>query len=515
MMTDNAANNKRIAKNTLLLYIRMLFLMAVTFYTSRIVLDALGVDDFGIYNVVGGVVTMFGFLCGCMSTITQRYITFELGKGDFGQLQKTFGICVLLHILMSILILALAETIGLWFVLNKMQIPPDRMDAAIWVYQCAVIASLIMIMSVPYNALIIAHEKMVAFAYISILETILKLAIAFIIVWCPTDKLILYAILIVVVQLLIRLIYGIYCKRHFRESRLFLVWDRPLVKEMVAFGAWSVIGNSAYVAYTQGVNILLNLFFGPAVNAARGISVQVQNAVNMFAQNFQTAVNPQITKSYAVADYDYMHQLIYRSGKFSFFLLLLLSLPIMIETDYVLHIWLTIVPEHTVSFLRIMLCVVIIDSLSNPLMTSAAATGHIKVYHSAVGGIMLTIIPFSYLALKAGLPPEAVFVIHLCLCLAALTARLLILRPMINLSIQAYFHKVLLRCFIVTLIAAPVPILSELLLESSFCRFLLVGLLSVIGTAFSAYFIGLEKSEKVFILEKGKILMSKITNKHI
>lgn len=514
MQTSSVSNN-RIAKNTLLLYVRMLFLMAVTLYTSRVVLDALGVEDFGIYNVVGGVVTMFGFLSGCMSTVTQRYITFELGKGDEEQLQKTFGICVLLHIFMSVLILVLAETIGLWFVWNKMQIPIDRTNAAFWVYQCAVMASLIMIMSVPYNALIIAHEKMGAFAYISIFETVLKLAIVYVLSWCSTDKLILYAFLIVVVQLLIRLIYGIYCKRHFKESRLRLVWDRPLIKEMLGFGAWSIIGNSAYVAYTQGVNILLNLFFGPAVNAARGISVQVQNAVNMFAQNFQTAVNPQITKSYAVKDYAYMHQLIYRSGKFSFFLLLLLSLPIMIETDYVLRLWLTIVPDHTISFLRIMLCIVIIDSLSNPLMTSAAATGHIKVYHSVVGGIMLTIIPFSYLALKTGLPPECVFLIHLSLCFVALMARLLILRPLIHLSTRTYLHKVLLRCFIVTLIAAPTPILCELLLESSFSRFLLVGLLSIIGTAFSAYFIGLEKSEKVFIIKKSKTLMFKITNKHI
>lgn len=513
-MTDNAANNKRIAKNTLLLYFRMLFLMAVTLYTSRIVLDALGVDDFGIYNVVGGVVTMFGFLSGCMSTITQRYVTFELGKGDFGQLQKTFGICVLLHILMSILIMVLAETVGLWFVLNKMQIPPDRMDAAIWVYQCAVIASLIMIMSVPYNALIIAHEKMGAFAYISILETALKLVIAFIIVWCPTDKLISYAILIVVVQLLIRLIYGMYCKRHFREAQLCLVWDKALVKEMVEFGAWSIIGNSAYVAYTQGVNILLNLFFGPAVNAARGISVQVQNAVNMFAQNFQTAVNPQITKSYAVEDYAYMHQLIYRSGKFSFFLLLLLSLPIMIETDYVLHIWLTIVPEHTVSFLRIMLCIVIIDSLSNPLMTSAAATGCIKVYHSAVGGIMLTIIPISYFALKEGFPPECVFVIHLCLCLAALITRLLILRPLIHLSFRVYLHKVLLRCFIVTLIAVPLPLIVGKLSGINIYGFLWVVLTSLIGVLLAACFFGLEKGEKVFARERIAYFLSKFAPKH-
>lgn len=512
-MSTTPQNNKRIAKNTILLYFRMLFMMAVSLYTSRVILTVLGVEDFGIYNVVGGVVAMFGFINGCLSTVTQRYITFELGKGDSKRLHEVFCTCVILHILMATLILLLAETVGLWFLWNKMQITAERMNAAFWVFQCSVFSILIMIMSVPYNALIIAHEKMSAFAYISVLDVLLKLAVVYSLVWFKSDKLIVYAVLLAVIQLFIRFCYGIYSKRHFKESYFQWVWDKNLVKEMINFGSWSIFGNAAYVSYTQGVNILLNIFFGSAVNAARGISIQVQNAVNMFAQNFQTAVNPQITKSYAAGDYAYMHQLICRSSKFSFILLLLLSLPIMIETDFVLQLWLTVVPEHTVTFLRLMLCIVIIDSISNPLMVSASATGRIKVYHSVVGGLLLMIIPISYGILKLGCPPEAVFTVHLCLCILALPARLLIIRPLIHLSLHFYFNKVLLKCLSVTVVSLPIPILLNTWLSPSFISFLILTSVSVLTVAIMGYIIGLDKIERNFIKEKTTAVLLKIVSK--
>jgi len=509
MSVETQANNKRIAKNTLLLYFRMLFMMAVSLYTSRVVLKALGVEDFGIYNVVGGVVAMFGFLSGSMATITQRYFTFELGKGDLKRLHKVFCICVMLHVLMSILILILAETVGLWFLWHKMQFPVGRVNAAFWVFQCSVFSALIMIMSVPYNTLIIAHEKMSAFAYISVLDVLLKLAVVYSLVLFESDRLIVYAVLLVIIQLLIRFSYGKYCQRHFRESRFQWIWDRNLAKEMVSFGAWSIFGNAAYVAYTQGINILLNVFFGPVVNAARGISVQVQNAINMFALNFQTAVNPQITKSYAAGDYIYMHKLICRSGKFSFILLLLLSLPVMIETDFVLHLWLTVVPEHTVVFLRLMLCIVIFDSISNPLMVSAAATGRIKVYHSVVGGLLLMILPVAYVVLKFGYPPEAVFIVHLCFCVSALLARLFILHSLVYLSLRFYFSKVLFKCFLVTIISLPLPILLSVWLKSSFINFVIMAFVSALTVAMVGYVIGLDDKERSFVKGKTVAMLSK------
>lgn len=288
-------NNKRIAKNTLLLYFRMLFTMAVSLYTSRVVLNTLGVEDFGIYNVVGGVVAMFGFLNSAMSSSTQRYITFELGKNDFEQLKKVFNTSVSIHAFISVVILILAETIGLWFLYNKMTIPIERMDAALWVYQGAIASTIVLIMSVPYNATIIAHEKMSAFAYISVLEVVLKLLIVYLLLIGDFDKLKLYAVLMFSIQLIIRLIYGRYCKKHFSETKFQWTKDWKLFKEMLGFAGWNLWGNCAGIAFTQGVNILLNMFFGPAVNAARGIAVQVQNAVNQFSFNFQTALNPHTT----------------------------------------------------------------------------------------------------------------------------------------------------------------------------------------------------------------------------
>ena len=331
------SNNKRIAKNTLLLYFRMIFMMAVSLYTSRVVLDALGVEDFGIYNVVGGVITLFSFVNGAMSSSTQRYITFELGKGNTSQLQKVFQTSMNVHLLVALLILFLGETAGLWFFYEKMVIPPLRMVSAFWVYQFSIFTMMIMVVSVPYNAVIIAHERMSTFAYISVFEVLLKLGIVYLLYLTSSDKLIVYAALLCFMQLLIRVIYGYYCSCHFDETRYQWGWDSKLFREMLCFGGWNLWGGFAAVLFTQGVNILLNLFFGPAVNAARGIAVQVQGAVTQFSTNFQTAINPQITKSYAVGDYAYMHSLIFHSSKFTFLLLATISFPVLLETEMILQ----------------------------------------------------------------------------------------------------------------------------------------------------------------------------------
>lgn len=318
----------------------MLFMMAVTLYTSRVVLNTLGVQDYGIYNVVGGVVAMFGFINSSMASATQRYITFALGKGDKNNLKKVFSTSLQIHVMISVLIVILGETIGLWFMYEQMKIPADRMNAAFWVLQCSIISAVIMILSVPYNADIIAHEKMSAFAYISILEVVLKLVIVYLLLISPFDKLIFYAFLILAVQILIRFCYSLYCNKHFEESKYQKIWDKHLFKEMTGFAGWSMFGNLSSVLFSQGLNMLLNVFFGPVANAARAIAVQVQTAIQQFVGNFQMALNPQITKTYAKGELNEMHKLIFRSARFSFYLLFFISLPVLLETKFILTIWL-------------------------------------------------------------------------------------------------------------------------------------------------------------------------------
>lgn len=507
---NQSQDNKRIAKNTLLLYFRMLFMMIVNLFTSRVVLNTLGIDDFGIYNVVGGVVSMFGFINAAMSTSTQRYITFELGKGNFTKLQCIFSTSINIHALISVLIFLLAETIGLWFLYYKMVIPSGRLDAAFWVYQLSVFSTIVAVMSVPYNATIIAHERMSAFAYISVLETVLKLLIVYLLMIGNWDKLIFYAFLIFCVQLIIRFVYGVYCHFHFVESRYHWNMDKVLFKEMTNFAGWNFIGSCAGIAFTQGVNLLLNMFFGPAVNAARGIAVQVQAAVTQFSGNFQMALNPQITKSYAVGDLQNMHSLVYRSSKFTFFLLLLLSLPVMIETKNILNMWLDVVPNYTVSFIRLMLCTSIIDSVAGALMVSAAATGRVRLYQSVIGGILLLILPVSYIVLKFGGNPVSVFWVHLCICIIAFIIRLFIIRPLIKISLSVYIRQVVMRCIGVGIIASCFPLFAYITLSNTTSAFLSVCLISVISTLMASYWVGLNKIERVFIQDKIRIFYHKL-----
>ena len=319
MAVTHTENNKRIAKNTAMLYVRMFFIMAITFYTSRVVLQVLGVEDYGIYNVVGGVAAMFGFINGSLSGASSRFITFSLGKGDEKELCRVFNCVVTIHYLIAVMILIIAETFGLWFVMTQLVIPPERMEAALWVYQSAMLSMVIMLTSTPFNALIIAHERMSVFAYISVFEVIAQLGIVLLLFTLPFDKLEAYAVLIVMVQITVRVIYIGYCRHNFFESHYRLQWDKKYLREIFSYAGWTLSGNLAVVCYTQGVNVLLNLFFGPVVNAARGIAVQVQAGLMRFFSNFQTAVTPQITKSYAVNDLVYMHKLVLSSSRYSFY----------------------------------------------------------------------------------------------------------------------------------------------------------------------------------------------------
>lgn len=503
-------NSKRIAKNTMMLYIRMLLTMAVSLYTSRIVLNTLGVVDFGIYNVVGGFVTMFIFFSNAMASATQRFLSFEIGKKDFKQLNNVFSMSVNIHVLIGFAILIFAETIGLWFVNTQLTIPAERMEATQWVYQFSILALLVGVASVPYNAIIIAHERMNVFAWISIIEVSLKLLIVFMLQWFGFDELKFYAILMFLVALVIRMFYGIYCNKSFKESKFRWFWDQDLFKTLLSYAGWNLWGNAAGAVMSQGVNILLNIFFGPIVNAARGIAFQVRAATNGFVQNFQMAMNPQIIKSFAQDDLKYMHQLILQGAKYSFFLLFALSLPILLETEVILRLWLKIVPEYTVIFTQLVIINILIDCISGPLMTGAQASGKIKLYQGVVGGLLLLNLPISYGFLKLGFAPEVTLYIGISISLVALLARLKIISPLINLEISAYLKNVVLKIIPVAIVSCIAPLLIRYLLVEGFFRLVIVGFISLVSVSLVIYLIGLSRMEQIFLQDKIKQLLIKI-----
>lgn len=497
-----SSSNKRIAKNTLLLYFRMGITMIVSLFTSRVVLNTLGVEDYGVYNVVGGVVAMFGFINAAMSSATSRYITFALGKGDERELHKVFCTTVNIHIGIALTILLLAETIGLWYMNTKMVIPPGRESAAMWVYQLSVVATMMMIVSVPYNSCIIAHERMSAFAYMSILDVTLKLLVVYLLVVSPMDKLVFYSTLMLAVYFIDWFIYIRYCISKFGEAHYRFIWDYKLTKEMTSFAGWSMFGNLSAVAFTTGLNLLLNLFFGPVVNAARAVAVQVQNAIQQFVGNFQMALNPQITKTYAQGEMEQMHQLMFRSARFSFFLLFFLSLPVLFETEYILTIWLKTVPDNTVTFLRIMICTSLIYTCANPMIIANQATGKVKKYQAVCGSTLIMILPISWILLELGFPAYSVFIVHFVMeCLCQL-ARMVMLRPLIGLSLYDYFKSIYLRITIVVAVAIILPSFVHFVMPYGPLRFLCVGSICVMSVSSAAYFFGMSYSEQMFIRSK-------------
>lgn len=511
MSHQSSDSNKRIARNTLLLYIRMFFTMAVSLYTSRAVLNTLGVVDYGVYNVVGGIVVVFSFVNGAMATATQRYITFALGKQDEKWLKTVFSTALQIHIMLSAVVVVLTETIGLWFLYNKMQIPPERLDAAFWVLQCSIGASVIMILSVPYNAAIIAHEKMSAFAYISVLEVVLKLAIVYVLLISPIDKLILYAFLFLAVQLIIRVCYSSYCQRHFEETIYHRVWDKALFREMLGFAGWNVCGNMAGMLSAQGVNLILNVFFGPAINAARGLAVQVQSAIEQFATNFQMAANPQITKTFAHGDLEGMHQLIIRTSRVTFFLLYMFTLPLFFYAEGILKIWLKVVPHYTAIFLQLSLLVSIVDGVAYPLMTAAQATGKIRNFLIIIALIALAIAPLSYIVLKMGAEPYTVYLVHLAVCSFIFIVRLYLIKPLIKLSISRYYKELFCSILPVALLSIPVAFGISYILKGSSPISIILGIsLCLLTVVLVTYALGLQKGERQFVNEKAKVVYHKV-----
>lgn len=501
-MSDTSANNKRIAKNTLMLYVRMLFTMAVSLFTSRVVLNTLGVEDYGIQNVVGGVVAMFSVLSGSMSSSISRFITFELGRGELHRLKTVFSTGVIIQLGMSLLVIIVAEAIGVWFLNCKMNIPAERMVAANWVFQCSILTFVLNLLSVPYNASIIAHEKMSAFAYISVIEVTLKLIIVYILTVSPFDRLITYSVLLLCVGALIRFIYGYYCKRHFEECTYHFIYDKAILKSMTSFAGWNFLGNGAYMLNTQGVNILMNMYFGVAVNAARGVATQVDAALKQFVNNFTTAVNPQITKSYAQGDLESMHKLVCRSAKFSAFLMLFFAVPIILETDTILTLWLKTPPAYASIFLKWIIISSFMDTvLANSLVTSMFATGNIKRYQIIVTTVGCLVFPLSWLAFQLGFEPQVGYILYFIIYTILLFIRLYLLRDMVKLPIMMYVREVLFKVLPTMAICFTIPSLLLFSMGEGVVRLILIVGLSTIVSSFTIYHIGLNEGEKKYLIE--------------
>lgn len=502
-MAETLHDNRRIAKNTLALFFRMAFLMLVSLYTSRVVLQALGVTNFGIMNVVGGFVSMFAIISSSLSASISRFITVAMGKGDDKQLSLIFCTSVNMLYLLCFILLIVLESFGLWFVNYKMTIPADRLVAANWVFQFSIITFLIDIISMPYNALVISHERMTAFAYIGIYEALGKLGVAFLIMVSPIDRLVFYAFLMGCVAVSVRVIYTVYCRRHFPESRYHFVVDRPLVLRMFSFSGWNFFGVASSVFADQGVNMILNVFCGPAVNAARGIAMQVSTAVGSFCGSFTTALNPQLTKSYAAQEREYYLQLCDRSSRFSFYLYFIVALPVWFTAPILLQLWLGIVPAHTVNFVRLVLLSSLFSIISNPLVTLLLATGQIRTYQILVGGFRFIVLPLCWVLLKLGCPPESVYSITIGTEICCLALRLSRLRIQTDFPVGVFVRRTLGTIILVSILSSILPLFTDMASLPKWTHFILVCTISLLSTLCFVYTIGMSKSEQEFV--KGKL----------
>ena len=474
-------------------------MMAISFYTTRIVLAELGVEDYGINNVIGGLVAMFALISSSLSSSNSRYITFGLGKNDIDEQRRIFTTAVNINATLAIVVSIAIETIGFWFLNNKMIIPTDRLDAANWVLHCSTITFAIGLLSVPYSASIIAHEKMSVFAYMTIFDAIAKLAIALGIKYYGGDKLIIFATLNIFPIVVSLILYWIYCKCKFKECTYEFRWDKKKFKEIGSFAIWTFIGSVAGTMKDQGVNIAINIFTGPTVNAARGIAMQVNRIVSSFVRNFTIALNPQIIKEYAAGKLERMHKLIFIGTRFSYFLFMFLSIPIFFEIETFLQLWLGHIPEHTVLFTRLVLVLTLAETISQTLITAQSATGNIKNYQIVVGGILMMNFPISYLLLYVGIMPEMTIAVAIVISQICLIARLWFLKGMVQLPVMSFIKTVYLKVIYVTILSALPPLALHCLQEPSTTRFFSVCIISVLSSATCIYFIGCNKNEKKII----------------
>lgn len=487
----------------------MLIVMAVSLFTVRVVLDVLGAEDYGINNVVGGVVTMFAFLTSTMVSAAQRFFAYSLGRKDYDMLSKYFSMSFWCYAAMALAVVIIAETLGLWFVNTQLNIPTERHYAAMWVYQFAILTFFVNILSVPYNSIIIAREKMNIYAVLGLLEVFLKLGLAYLLMIAPGDKLIVYAGLMFLTTVSISLFYIGYGTKNFPECRLKRLWDVNIFKEVLNYSGWSLFGAISGVLRSQGINILLNIFFNPIVNAARAIAFQINNAINQFVLNFFKAVQPQITKYYASSDRTEMMKLIYRTSRYCFYLILALSLPLLMEMEFVLGLWLKEVPENTALFARLVIITAIIDSTAYPLQTAISATGNIKWFQIVTGGMLILNLPISWIALSLGLPPESTMYIAITIALISQASRIIFAKMQIDMSIMEYTKDVILHIFCVLATTLVSVYAIKMFMHTGVLSSALIIFLSVSITCFSVYLIGIPSSERKVL---NQLLMKIIKN---
>lgn len=494
-------NNKRIARNTIALYVRMLLIVVVTLYTSRIVLQILGVVDFGIYSLVSGVIVMFAFINNALSSATQRFFSFELGRPNGGNIEKIFSVSIISNYVLAFFIVLVTEVVGIWFLNNKLNIPPDRLDAAVWVFHISMVTLFIQVISTPYNALIVAYEKMSAYAYISVLEVVLRLIMAYLLFVIDIDKLIVYALLMCGISLLVRLAYVFYCNRYICHYRVSLkLWDRKIFLDIFGFSGWSMLGCFADIWTVQGVNVILNIFFGVIINTASGIAMQISSAINQFVGSFQTAFRPQIIKYYAAQDITEFTRLVFRTSRVSFFLLLLVSLPAFLCMDQLLHIWLGAVPEYSSIFSRLILIGLLFDAMSGPFWISAQAIGSIRNYQVLISLILLMNLPLAYICLWLGAPPYAVFIIKTIICISAFISRIFYIRSKVYFSIKEFYKGVMLPIILVFLIAIPIPVIFWYYTTENITNGILTIFISLLCVGTAIYFLGLKSSEREYLI---------------
>lgn len=493
-------DRKKIARNTLLLYVRMGLILILSLFTSRIVLDALGEVDMGIYNAVGGIVLMFSFLSGTMSTSCQRFLAGDLSREDYDSARRTFSTCVVVFASIAVIVALLCETLGMWLLRCKMQ-TAGRDGAAMWVFQLSIVSFIFTIARMPYQGMVIIREKMKVFAYSSVVEALGLLGVALAIKHSAGDRLIIYSVLMLCINAAVSAFYIAYCKRFWKECSLTRVRDASAFREIFSFAGWNMAGSLAAVCKTQGINILLNIFFGPAVNAARAMAFKVSASIQQFIDNFYTAVRPQILKSYAAGEKDGMLRLVCQSSKISYFLMFVLALPVLFETPLLLDIWLKDVPAHTVAFTRLIVLNALVESLAAPLSTAMQAYGRIRNYQLVCGGAMILILPLAWLLLRLGCSAESVFILALGINALTIALRVGFVHRCVGLRTGVYLREVMLPVLLVSALSAVAPLLAGILIEGTIARFVSVCLLCVAGTCASVWLLALDRGEKDFLIK--------------
>lgn len=512
-MSQNTVNNKRIARNTALLYVRMLFKTLVTFYTSRVILEVLGVEDYGIYNVVAGIVALFAFVNSSMAISVQRYLSYEIGRGEKSVSQSTiYSMSVLIHALIAVCLILLSEAAGYVLFKHYLNIPPDRLEAAYALFHWSVLTCAMSFIQVPYISLLISYEKMNAYAYVGILEVVLRLVVVYALVWCSFDRLPFYGVLLFGVSVLVTLLYACCCRMQVCEVRFNRVWDAKVFRNLFSFALWSALGEMAWAGTGQGVNILLNIFFSPVVNAARAIAVQVIAGLNQFVMSFQTAVNPQIIKSYAAGDNRRMTTLANKGIVYSYYLLMMLCLPVILNMDYILQLWLKTPPAYCVSFCTMSIVGAMADCLSNLLATVAKAYGKIRNYQLVVSAVLFLNFPLSYLALNFGASPISVYAVYVCVSLLLLCLRLWLLHRMVRYDIRLYLRTVLLRIVLVTSVAVPTAYFIKSQMEECWQTLIFTSFMSVLVIIIVVYAIGMTHIERTIVNNKLKVLIQRCKN---